>query len=99
MANGKHGLEGKVLQLPCAVNKGFFPDESSYRITIDEPTRHVIVGHADSESIITKNGDSFVHALVMKGLERNNARIFLPGELVSDLNPVSVSISWLSRFV
>lgn len=99
MANGKHVKEGKVLQLPCEVSNGFFPDEYSYQIVVDDMLkRHVIIGHVSSDSIIQNNGSKFVSALVMKGLERASARIFLPGELVSDPNPVTVPIAWLSRF-
>lgn len=92
-------MEGKILQLPCEVKTGFFPDEFSYHIVVkDEVDDRIIMGHVSSSSIVQKNGNMFVPALVMKSLERESARIFLPGELVSDTNPVTVPAAWLSKF-
>lgn len=100
MAGVNRSIEGEILNLPCQVRSAFFPDESFYHILVDGATnRHVIVGHVNSNSIIHQNGSKFVPALVMKSLEKETARIFLPGELVSDPNPASVPLAWLSRFV
>jgi hypothetical protein len=35
----------------------------------------------------------------MESLEKESARIFLPGELISDPNPVAVPTVWLSKFL
>jgi hypothetical protein len=34
----------------------------------------------------------------MESYEKGIARVFLPGELVSDTNPVTVPFGWLSQF-
>jgi hypothetical protein len=96
MVNGKRIGEGTILQLPCEVKNGFFPDEAIIRILIG--ATRVIVGHVSSNSIIQKNGSKFIPALIMGRPEKNNARVFLPGEVVSETNPVTVPLEWLSRF-
>jgi hypothetical protein len=99
MVNGRLVTGGRVL-LPCEVKNGFFPDESSYHIVIDGAAVHrVIIGHVNSGTIVQKNEDRFVPGLVMKSYEKGIARIFLPGELVSDTNPVTVPFGWLSQFL
>lgn len=100
MPNVNKSIEGNILNIPCEVRSAFFPDESFYHILVDGVTNHhTIVGHVKSNSIIRNNGSKFVPALVMKSLEKETARIFLPGELISDPNPVAVPLVWLSRFV
>jgi len=100
MPNVDKIVEGEILHIPCEIKRAFFPDESFYHIFVDAVTNHhTIVGHVNSESIIQNNGIKFVPALVMKSLEKETSRIFLPGELVSDPNPVAVPSVWLSRFV
>jgi dCTP deaminase len=98
--NGRHVTSGDRVLLPCQVKNGFFPDESSYHIVVDGGTSHrVIIGHVSSDSIVKKNGSRFVPGLVMEGYEKGSARVFLPGELVSDTNPVTVPFGWLSQFL
>jgi deoxycytidine triphosphate deaminase len=99
MVNGRRVTGGRVL-LPCEVKNGFFPDESSYHIVIDgAAVRRVIIGHVSSDTIVQKNGSRFVPGLVMESYEKGSARVFLPGELVSDTNPVTVPFDWLSQFL
>jgi len=100
MHNRSKIVEGQILRLPCEVKGAFFPDESFYHIFVDGPVNHhTIVGHVNSESIIQNNGTQLVPALVMESLEKESARIFLPGELISDPNPVAVPTVWLSKFL
>lgn len=100
MPNGKHFKAANTVLLPCMVRNGFFPDEYSFRIVIGgTPDQHVIIGNVSSNSIVQKNGSKFVPALIMESLEKHSARIFLPGELVSDTNPVTVPIGWLNQFL
>jgi hypothetical protein len=97
--NGRRVTGGTVL-LPCEIRNGFFPDESSYHIVIDGMATHrVIIGHVSSVTIVRKNGSRYVPAVVMESFEKENARVFLPGELVSDTNPVTVPFGWLSQFL
>jgi len=100
LLNGKHITSGGTVLLPCQVKSGFFPDESSYHIVIDGTAVHrVIIGHVSSGTIVQKNGSRFVPGLVMESYEKGIARVFLPGELVSDTNPVAVPFGWLSQFL
>jgi hypothetical protein len=100
MHNGNKIAEGQILRLPCEVRSAFFPDESFYQIVVDGAVNHhTIVGHVNSKSIIQNNGTKLVPALVMESLEKESARIFLPGELISDPNPVSVPRVWLGKFL
>lgn len=98
MAANRTVTEGTQVSLPCEVKRGFFPDEVLVRISIDNPGG-AIVGYMDRKSIISKNGSRFVLGLVMEVFRHGDARVFLPGEIVSSPNPVAVPLDWLSRYV
>jgi hypothetical protein len=97
MANANGLRIGSQITLPCTVTTGFFPDEMLVRISV-ESSHKPIVGYMDSKSIIHKNGSRFVLGLVMDSSDNSHARVFLPGDIVSGTNPVTVPLDWLNRY-
>jgi len=76
--------------------KGFFPDEALIRIK-DDGIEKPIVGYVNEKSIVKKNGKKFILALVMGRANDREAKVFMPGEIISGTNPVTLPISWLTK--
>ncbi len=87
--------DGSTIRLPCEVKKGFFPDEALIRIH-DEEIKPV-VGYVNEKSIVEQDGKKYILALIMGRSNHKEARVFLPGEIISGMNPVTFPITWLYK--